>query len=178
MSPLLPTLPGLIAEQIGLALPDLGSCEGASGRFDLKELRQIGAKPPAVRVGLLRVGDGMEVSGPAYHHPLRFAAYVITADRGGLDRDDAALAIVERLIGLIHGNAWGSDCLGEPMKVSADNLYSAGARGQGVAMWGVAWDQEIQIGARPVSAGALPAEWYARGLGPGDTEALVVDTAS
>jgi hypothetical protein len=163
-TPILPQIPQRIADEVAAAMPDLASCEPHSGRFDLRELQALGARAPAVRVGVLGLGRAAEKGGPIWEHEVQLAAYVVTQDRAGLDRAAAALAIVERLVELVHAAPWIGDDMGPPEGVSADNLYGAGARAQGVALWAVVWRQAVQIGARPAHAGALPADWYVGGL--------------
>lgn len=177
MIPVLADLADLIAADIAVALPDLASCEAAAGRFDLKELAALGAKPPAVRVAVLGIGAGKATGGPAFHHLVQIVAYIVTADAPTLPRDRAALAITERIVTLVHGHAWGVSALGEPEGVAADNLYSQGARGRGVALWAVAWRQPIMLGKVPAHQGALPAEWYAAGLEADGAPILVGDEA-
>jgi hypothetical protein len=177
MIPILPDLASLIAAEIAVALPDLASCEASAGRFDLKELAALGAKPPAVRIAVLGIGGGKAVSGPHYHHLVQIAAYIVTADAPALPRDRAALAIVERIVSLVHGRTWGNAAFGEPEGVAADNLFSQGTRKQGVALWAVAWRQPVGLGPVPAHAGALPAEWYATGLAAGGDPVRVGDGA-
>lgn len=148
---LLAGLPAHVAAAIAAALPGLREAEAHAGRFDLDELAAFTARAPAVRVALLRVGPGREMSGPSIQREARLAAFVVTRDAPGLPRDRAAAAIAQRLLTLIANNRWSLADLGQAREAEAENLYSKGARGQGVSLWAVSWLQPLALEAAPAA---------------------------
>lgn len=62
---------------------------------------------------------------------------------GDSDADDACLAIVRHLVGLIPMEDWDIACVSGATKVQAQNLYSGKLDGKGVNMWAVSWMQRI-----------------------------------
>jgi len=155
---LLAGLPDRVADAIRAALPGLREVAAHAGRFDLDELKAFTARAPAVRVALLRVDKGVEVSGPAMRREAQLAAFIVTRDAPALPRDRAAAAIAQALLALAEGARWGSPDLGQARSVAAENLYSAGARGQGVSLWAVSWAQPLMLEAAP--APGVPVDLY------------------
>lgn len=87
--------------------------------------------------------------GPEWRHALRMAAFVLTS---GVGRDGDAAAICQRILTIVSGSRWDEPDLGPANAARADNLYSEGARGQGIALWAVSWEQPVQLGRRPDDA--------------------------
>lgn len=164
---LLASLPQLICDRINTHLPDLRECEPHPGRFDLKELKAFMAKAPAVRVALLGIDRPREAGGPTWAHPVRFAAFIITKGTGALEGDAAAIAIAQAVVTLINGQRWGSNCLGQPESLRAQNLYSAGIRKQGVFLWAVDWTHMCQLHNGSVPTEPPVSALYAAGLEAG-----------
>ncbi|MEM7213253.1 MAG: hypothetical protein AAF479_15435 [Pseudomonadota bacterium] len=163
---LLSSLPQTICTAIAARLPDLRECEPHAGRFDLKEIRTFATTAPAVRVALLGIDQGAEQGGPAWEHPVRLAAFIVTTDKPLLTCDVAAITIAQELVTLINGQNWGSDCLGLSERVRASNLYSSGTRSQGIALWAVDWTHKVQLHRAIASSDPVPTEIYAAGLEP------------
>ena len=146
-------------------MPELRDCLAHAGRFDLAELKSFATRAPAVRVALLGLGAEAEASGPTWEYDLRLAAFVVVTDRPGLPRQEAAIAITQRLVTLIGGARWGQP-VGQARRVVAENLYGSGLRDQGVALWAVSWQQRAMLYPTPATADPLPARLYVTGLGP------------
>lgn len=146
---LLARLPGLAADAIRAAAPGLRDCGPHAGRFDLAELKAFSARAPAVRVALLSVGAEARAGGPQRRWTARLAAFVVTRDAPGLDRAASAAAIVQRILLLADGARWGVAAFGPAYGIEAQNLYGAGTRGAGVALWAVQWRQPVAVETGP-----------------------------
>lgn len=156
---LLADLPDRVADAIRAALPSLREVAAHAGRFDIDELKAFTARAPAVRVALLRVDAGVEAAGPAIRREAALAAFIVTRDAPALPRDRAAATIAQALLTLVEGNRWASPDLGQARNVAAENLYNAGARGQGVSLWAVSWSQPLMLEAGP--GPGVPVDLYA-----------------
>lgn len=159
---LLATLPDVIAGDLAPQFPDLASCTGHTGRFNLADLRRDGIKAPAIRVSLLGARPADPFAGSVHTAKLEMAAYVITRDRPGLDRDSAALSIVQRLLTIVPDRRWGEIDLGEAENVTMQSLVSVEMKKAGVSLWAVTWRQPVVFNAEPL-AEPLPIELYVNG---------------
>jgi len=138
----LPKLPQIIADAMCERLPDLGECKPHPGRFDAAEVKRMSARAPAVRISLLGIKPAK-----AGNHAINLAAFIVTNDQRGLDRNDAALAIAASVVRRVRGTAWGNEVLiGEASEPTAQNLYSANADKSGFAIWAVNWTHEFRFG--------------------------------
>lgn len=138
----LPCLPTMIAEAIQEHLPHLGECKSHPGRFNAAEVKRMSARTPSVRVSLLGITPGK--SG---NHLLNLAAFIVTSDKRGLHRNDAALAIAASVIRRVRGTAWGKEPLmGEASEPTAQNLYNSEIDKNGIALWAVNWSHEFRFG--------------------------------
>lgn len=135
---------GIVAA-IKAAIPALKEVKSHAGRFDLAELQRLAAKAPAVRVACLGVLSAKATPG-CVEITVSWAAFVIAKDQRGLKRDAAALALITAIMPTIPGNLWGLDNVDAPDKIRADNLYSGKLDQKGVALWGVRWQQDMQLG--------------------------------
>ena len=117
--------------------------EEHGGRFDAAELKRVAVRAPAVFVAVLGVGDVRELGGEI-GAALNMGAFVITTSASSAPRDEAALAIVQALLGLVPGNRWGR-AEGNPDRITAENLFSSTIDKRGVAMWAVSWRQRTTI---------------------------------
>ncbi len=149
-----------IINKVSAALPELKVVSQHPGRFNLDELQRIATQLPAVRVALLGMPTVNIIATGENEAQLRLAAFVVTGDRRQLPKDEAALAIVERLLVLIPGQRWGVKGTLAATGVTADNLFSGKVQRQGVAMWAVSWEQAIRIGSDVWGGGVIPAEVY------------------
>jgi phage gp37-like protein len=150
-----------IISSIGAALPALKAVEAHPGRINSDELKRLITRLPAVRVAVLSSPSCDPVDTGQVEINLRLAAFVITGDRNGLSRDEAALAIVEALAIHIPMQRWGMVGVSDATKVKADNLYSGMIDRQGVSLWAVGWEQSIRTGTDVWGGGSVPSEIYA-----------------
>lgn len=141
-------------------MPDLAACEIHDGRFDLEEIKRWAVNTPSIRVAVLgvsSVGDsGDERSEPVY----TLAAMVITRNAPGLPRGKAARAITDHLLREIPRARWGLTGVGDARRLRAQNLYSGKLDKQGVALWGVLWEQKLRLDGPAEPDCPLPSELY------------------
>jgi len=140
---LLSNLPQLICDQIKVILPDLKECKPKAGRFDLEELKKSGIKAPAVRVSNLGAKQGRNFSGGAHEFMLSMAAFVVTKNGMGLDRDILAANICQVLLPLVAENDWGNVQHGNARDVAMQSLVTVKSRNIGASLWAVTWTQPI-----------------------------------
>ena len=98
------------------------------------------------------------------------AAFVVTKDRLGLSRDDAAAAIVTALLKLVPDNRWGEAHLATAADVEAEAVVTPELDKQGVCLWAVGWRQNLTLDTFAVPA-PLPIALYlgqAPEVGPGN----------
>ena len=148
---LLAALPDLIADRIKVTLPDLKTCKGQAGRFDLEALKKKSVAAPAVLVSVLGFAQSEGFSGPSPSFLLEIAAYVITKDAMGLPRDTAAAGISQTLLRLVPEQVWGQVGVGAARDVRGIPLMTA-ASDQAVSLWAITWRQPITLTGAPLSA--------------------------
>jgi hypothetical protein len=147
----------LVCEQIRQILPQLKTCRPQDGKFDLKELKKSAVPAPAVLVSVLGLKPGKQFSATPTHL-LNMAAYVVTRDALGVDREVAALNIMQALVPLLQRQTWAVPALGEAENVRLHNLATPVSRDNGSALWAVTWDQPVCL-YQPAS-GPLGVELY------------------
>ncbi|MBB4302351.1 hypothetical protein GGD81_001378 [Rhodobium orientis] len=130
---------------IRAALPELKTCDGIGGRFDLEEIESRSITSPAVLVGILAAPLKSEAQGTG-RATLKVAAFVLTEGRS---RDDTSWAIAEAIGALAVSKStarWGLDHLALPSEVRIEPVISR--RKRGVALVVVQWSQSLsEIGA-------------------------------
>lgn len=150
---------------VSAKLPDLRTCEAFRGPVTSAEITRLSTRMPAVLVVCLGVAAAAETGDRRVDAALRLSAFVVTGDRVGLPKEQAALAVVEGLLEYLPGFRPGAGLpAGAPEGLGAENLFSEPLDGNGVALWSVSWRQALRLGAaaRDPSA-ALPTELYAAG---------------
>ena len=148
---LLAALPDLIAAQIKLWLPDLRTCKGQAGRFDIEALKKTGVAAPAVLIATTRLSQGETYAGPHATFMIEMAAFVVTKDGLGLTRDAAAAQICQTLLALVPNKTWGEPDVGGAEAVAALPLITAAQTGMASSLWAVTWRQPITFSAIPAS---------------------------
>ena len=154
-------LPGIIAEQITAILPDLEECAGIFGPFDLKRLRGSGHRAPAVLPSLLKAEQGRAMGAGVVEFRLGMAAYIMTKDRRGLDRDDAAYAIGRALLLRVPEARWNRPELGAAQGVKLVPLITRNTENVSASLLALTWTQPAVLKAVPVSA-PVPITLYAQ----------------
>ncbi len=142
---LLSALPAIIAARIKLALPQLVSCEGIAGRFDVEALKRYGVSAPAVLVSFLGLSPAASLAGPVHTFDAEFAGFVVTKEVLGLPRDMAAANICAALARLIPRHRWGMADVDSARDVRVIPILTAVTNGQGVSLWSVVWKQALSL---------------------------------
>lgn len=146
---------------VNAALPALKRCEVHGGRFDLKELRRVATKTPAVFVSLLAAPEIKVVVTGERDVTLSIAIYIITADKPRLPRNVSAINILQALLLLIPINDWGLKKINPPELITAQNLYSGDVDKHGIAMWAISFKQTVRLGKDIyLEDGVIPTEIY------------------
>ena len=157
---LIATLAGTVAARIAAALPGLRTCRAIDGPFDVAELKRTSAAAPAVLVGTLGARQGKP--GEAWelrHYHLSMAAYVVTANRGDLTAQAAALAIVQHLLAEIPEFTWTVTDVGPAEQLDWRVLVTKETRDLGVHLSVVTWSQPVVLFS-PDRAQAVPITLY------------------
>lgn len=159
---LLATIPSRAAEAIHRALPDLRECAAMVGGFDVEELKRQSIAAPAVRVSLLAIRPLAAEAGPRRRWSASLAAFVITRDRMGIDRDTGALIITQALLGLVPENNWAIPGVGPAERVEARVIVGRGAREITTHLSAITWSQALVLDDLP-AGGTVPGQLYVGG---------------
>jgi phage gp37-like protein len=143
------------------ATADNVSVEPHSGRFDEQELGAFLVRAPAIRVAVLGVRRLDAVDDGSFDASVQIGIYIATKDvTRTLDRDTAALGLVEAVMLAAWQNSWGLDFAHPAKPGSAQNLYNETSRGKGVALWAIDLAQSIRLGREDLAIGAFPSELW------------------
>lgn len=159
---LLARLPDLIAEQIHMRLPELRTCKGGLGGFDVAELKRQGLAAPAVLVSRLGVSPVAGYAGPHRRVAVAMAAFVVTRDQMGLKREIALSNISSTLLQLVPDACWGLSGVGPAEQVEERVLVNREARDITAALAAITWRQMVTLAPLP-DADVIPIELYATG---------------
>lgn len=140
---LLSRLPQNVCTQIKVHLPDLKRCEPQAGKFSLDELKKSGVIAPAVLVSILGAKQDRTFAGHSVEFPLRMAAYVVTRNGLGKDKDIHAANICQKLLSIIPSNRWDEPAFGEARDAAMETLISSQTRDNAVSLWAVTWIQPV-----------------------------------
>lgn len=129
------------------AFPKLKSLDLHSGQFTLDDVKSVSKCSPAILLSCLSIG---EIKGAPKGQSVRMqmAAFLIVGNGRDesnmrIDKDLAVLKLVGAVLAALDDENWPLSEL--PEEIFADNLYAA--KGMGVALWSVRWEQEVLIGA-------------------------------
>ncbi len=152
MSPrpdLLAALPQLVADHIHGWLPDLATARGIVGRLDLAEIQRTGLAAPAVLVS--RFGTRLDTTdaGPHHRYLTDMAAFVVTKDKPGLDRNAAASAITQVLLSRLPDANLNEEGVGYLQDVAEHSLDTVETKKHGVALWVVTWKLRLALEGLP-----------------------------
>jgi len=136
-------LPQLVCDRVDTVLPELKRCAPIHGEFTFAELKKMGLPAPSVLVSTLRLKQAREAAGGYVEFHAGMVAYVITRDELGAPRDEAATNMVQALLQLVPGNAWGGAGLGAARDVMARPAITKETRDNGVTLWLVMWSQPV-----------------------------------
>lgn len=114
------------------------------GTFDLGELKRVATRMPAVVIVCLGVTDFERQAGAVIANSI-FAAFVVAANTLKAQRDVAALALVEEIAVELPFQTWDHKAAKAPTGVVATNMYSAALDKEGVTIWAIRWNQQVQL---------------------------------
>lgn len=140
-----------IVTTIANQMSGLQTVEAHGGRFDITELKRVGAKAPAVFVAWLSVSNILQEQQEA-EGDVRWAVFAVARDSvaGSVktSRDDAIANMVNTLSLIVPNQRWnlGDLATGIPDRISAQNLFSATLDKMGTAMAAVNFTQRMQLG--------------------------------
>jgi hypothetical protein len=132
-------------------LPGVVTCRAHDGRFDLPELKRMGAwNSPTVLVACLGL-DGLEPRGTREVFG-RFRWTAIVVAKRGDDRrrnqqspGDVAASIALRIVYELENGLPVAEACSRADRIEAGNLFSTAIARKGHTMWAVAWRQETKI---------------------------------
>lgn len=144
-------------------LSQLKTCEVHPGRFNLKELKRISAKTPALLVSSLGTAKVLN-PGTGQAKPVKqLAIYLVTKASPQLSAEEACRNLVDALELYLEAESprWGLTGIGQPQAVRSDNLYSSEVDKNGVMLWAVTWQQSLTLGDSIFNEdGTLPTTLY------------------
>lgn len=151
------------------------------GSFDTEtELKRYAKQTPAVVISIMRVDFIEDLVGEPKADCI-VGAFVVTQDKKGAEQDRAttALSLTENLLHYVGckfpRRDWGVDAE-YPKNVIARNAYAKTFDDDGVAVWGVFWEQRIPIeGPIPAVEDALEAVHVDYDLSPRDNDAELAE---
>lgn len=173
MSDLLTALPIAVADRIKLLLPNLLECKAAAGRYNVERLMDETIRAPGVIVSILQMKQVKGNAGPQHFYHLDMAAFIITKDKLGLPRDEAASNIAMALAALIPDKRWGHNDAGQAENVRGQSLVTAASLKVKASLWAVTWTQPVTFTVMPVSETLDPVFYV--GLAPKIGEAHIED---
>lgn len=109
-----------------------------------EEVKRFATKPAAVLVAALRVARAEDIGGIAML-PVDWGIFVITKDVPGIARDAGALGMVQTILVLASDADWGGQPVGPVANLEARNLYAATIDQLGIALWGIGFQQPVEI---------------------------------
>ncbi|MBT2131223.1 hypothetical protein [Aliiroseovarius lamellibrachiae] len=152
---LLSDLPQAVCDELKSFMPKLKKCDPHAGKFDLGELKKAGFPASSVLVSNLGAKQDTTYGQGAPSYMLRMAAYVVTKDGLGVNRDTLAANICQVLLRVIPGKTWSQSGYGQARDVAMQTLVSSKIKDKGVSLWAVTWHQPISFFApEPTEIGA------------------------
>ncbi len=117
------------------------------GDFDIAEIKRYAKRTPAVVLALMHSDVTQQGGSPVAD--CSFVIVVVCEDRAGVSKWDQVIDYADTIARILAkpGQRWGltEHGVGAPTKVAARNLYSTKLDAEGLALWGVAWRQVIDL---------------------------------
>lgn len=132
-----------IVSSIGSEIPTFRKVEAADGRFDVNDLKRLAVYAPSALVAVLN-GDCRREAAVAVGD-VKIAVFIVTGGTSALHRGDAAITLVEAVVGLAAANHWAYSDAKPPQTIRFENLYSGAIDKLGVALWAVRWEQRLDL---------------------------------
>lgn len=147
-----------IALHLKTALTELRTSELVGGRVDLGELQRRSKKLPAAFVTCVQTRRGSLQYGKLVTTATFVVVLAVQSRVEGQptpqDRAHGILQLLTRtLLTIASAKTWGNDeVVSVPQDISSDNPYNKGADANGVALWGITWQQDLELVAIPEPA--------------------------
>lgn len=124
-------------------------CHG--GRFDGDEVKRWAVTAPCALVGILGM-PAFEYEGGQLVAGVEWGVFIVTKDKNGVKRDEAALALLEQFLSVITpSQRWNDEATHAPENIRATSLYGSRVDTNGLAIWAITWSQKHDINAVDVS---------------------------
>lgn len=124
------------------------------GDFRLNSLKRYAERAPCVKVAVMR--NTIEREGGDAVAVVRFIAVCITKDENSGGRRHAqCLQLVDAVSRSLAFDGWFADLPGIslPVNITGSNYFAEGIDREGIAMWGVAWEQKVDLLDTPPEGG-------------------------
>jgi len=132
-----------VVSHIAESVTAFRTVQAHGGSFNREELARIALQSPACLVAIMG-GQLERQGGQPVANPYIFA-FVVTRGTSDEKRDKAALVLVEAVAGLVVRNGWSYAHARAPDSMRIENLYSGDIDKQGIALWSVSWQQQVDI---------------------------------
>lgn len=145
---------------IATLVPALTSIEVSRGRLSLNDLSRRMVKPPAARIGLLRLADFDRVAEAEVRMNAQVSILLIFEQKGRTEMHDQAHGLVSGLAVSLFGRNLGIDYAGSIIRPDFKNLFSGEADSRGVLVWEITFQQQVTLSAEALTEGAVPTDLY------------------
>lgn len=141
------TLREAIRSKLASEIQDVIGVHTHGGRFDADELARWTRIAPCAHVGILGIPT-TELEGGQIVANVEWGAFIVTKDKPGVKRDEAALVLVEAFLNVIRPTQrWDDTNAHRPQNIKASNLYGGKLDSNGAAIWAITWSQSYDINA-------------------------------
>lgn len=136
-------------------LPELKTCELAGGRINLEETGRRSLALPAAYFACTGTRDGRMIGGQFRTRGLFLLVLIVKSNVAGQpvpqDRAHGIARFAGRALAVVAAaKGWGNaEVEGVPERVASTNPYSTAIDKNGVALWGVTWEQQLVLTAVP-----------------------------
>ena len=123
-------------------VPEAAEVSVWRGRVGAEVLDRLSTRDPAIVLACDRADLSPDLSPVS----MNLTIVALCMSRGGKDRDDVALTLVEGLTRWIDDWVWGPDFNARPPdRITARNLWTPSVDKKGVTIWALAWTQQLEL---------------------------------
>ena len=127
-------------------VPEAAEVSVWRGRVGAEVLDRLSTRDPAIVLACDRADLSPDLSPVS----MNLTIVALCMSRGGKDRDDVALTLVEGLTRWIDDWVWGPDFNARPPdRITARNLWTPSVDKKGVTIWALAWTQQLELASTP-----------------------------
>lgn len=154
----LDTILDSIAGELKAELSELKTSELVGGRVDIEEMRRRSTQLPAAFVCCTATRKGTAQYGKFHCRGFFLVVLVVQSRAEGQpvkqDRAHAIARMVSRALKVIgEAGDWGdNEVVSNPEDISSMNPYSKAADVHGIALWGITWEQDLELKGDPPPA--------------------------